>query len=66
MTEETNIKYLAVRYIECFCIALFIFGFLWNGTEILNLTTPQFLMLYGGFGAVISEILARIFNKKKR
>lgn len=66
MTEETDIKYLAMRYIECFCIALFIFGFLWNGTEILNLTTPQFIMLYSGSGAVISEILARLFIRKKK
>lgn len=66
MVEETDIKYLAMRYIECFCIALFIFGFLWNGTEMLNLTTPQFLMLYGGSGATISEILARLFIRKKK
>jgi len=66
MVEETDIKYLAMRYIECFCIALFIFGFLWNGTEMLNLTTPQFLMLYGESGATISEILARLFIRKKK
>ena len=64
-TEEVNTKYLATRYIEIFCIGLFVFGFLWNGTEILNLTTPQFLMLYGGSGAVLTEILARLFSKKK-
>ena len=63
--EEPSIKYLASRYIEIFCIAIFIFGFLWNGTEVLNLTTPQFLMLYGGSGAVICEVLARLFSKKK-
>jgi len=68
MTKEKkpDIKYVAVRYIECFCIAIFIFGFLWNGTEVLNLTAPQFLMLYGGMGGIISEVLARLFSKKKR
>lgn len=66
MSEEPDLKYIAVRYLELFCIAIFIFGFLWNGTEIMNLTTPQFLMLYGGAGAVVSEILARLFSKKKR
>ena len=66
MKEEPDMKYLAVRYIECFCISIFIFGILWNGTEVLNLSTPQFLMLYGGFGVVICEILARLFSKKKR
>jgi len=65
MTKEVNVKYLAIRYIEIFCIGLFLFGFLWNGTEVLDLTTPQFLMLYGGSGAVVSEALSRIFSKKK-
>ena len=71
-TEKENIrqeptdKYLAVRYGEVICIALFIFGFLWNGTEVMNLTTPQFFMLYGGGGAVICEVLARLFSKKKK
>ena len=63
--EETNIKYLAMRYVELLCIAVFIFGMLWNGTEMLDLTTPQFLMLYGGVGAIVSEVLARVFHKKK-
>ena len=64
--ENRKIGYLAARYVECFCIAMFIFGFLWNGTEVLNLTTPQFLMLYGGGGAVLCEILARLFTRKKK
>ena len=63
--EEPTLQYLIVRYIECFCIAVFIFGFLWNGTEMLDLTSPQFMMLYGGTGAVVTEILARVFSKKK-
>lgn len=62
-----NNKYVEyIRFIELLCIAFFIFGFLWNTTEWLNLTAPQFLMLYGGAGAVICEIIARLFNKKKR
>ena len=64
--DNRRIGYLASRYVECFCIAMFIFGFLWNGTEVLNLTTPQFLMLYGGGGAVLCEILARLFTRKKK
>jgi hypothetical protein len=66
MSEESDIKYLATRYMEILCIALFIFGFLWNGTEILDLTTPQFLMLYGGTGAIVCEVLARLFKGKKK
>jgi hypothetical protein len=66
MSETKSMQYLAARYLEILCISLFIFGFLWNGTEVMNLTTPQFLMLYGGAGAVICEILARLFSKKKR
>ena len=58
-------SYFAMRLIECFCIALFVFGFLWNTTEILKLTLPQFMMLYGGLGAVLAEVMARIFSKKK-
>jgi cellobiose-specific phosphotransferase system component IIC len=66
MSEETKpVQYLAARYIEILCISLFVFGFLWNGTEVMNLTTPQFFMLYGGSGAVICEVLARLFSKKK-
>lgn len=65
-TESKPIQYLAARYLEILCISLFIFGFLWNGTEVMNLTTPQFLMLYGGAGAVICELLARLFSKKKK
>ena len=68
--ENTRNAYLAFRYIEGICIAVFVFGFLWNGTEILKLTLPQFMMLYGGCGAAISELLARLFyniiKKKER
>jgi len=62
---DPELKYVAVRLIECLCIAIFVFGLLWNTTEVLKLTTPQFMMLYGGGGAVLSEMLARFFSKKK-
>jgi hypothetical protein len=65
MVEEPNVKYLAARYIEIVCIAVFVFGFLWNGTEVMKLTTSQFMMLYGGVGAVACEAFSRIFSKKK-
>jgi len=61
--EETPIStkniYIGIRYLEGICIAVFLFGSLWESTEILKLTLPQFLMLYGGAGAVISELMAR-------
>jgi hypothetical protein len=63
--QEPSTPYLIARFIELLCIGAFVFGFLWNGTEIMNLTTPQFMMLYGGSGAVISEVVARIFKKKQ-
>lgn len=63
--QEPSMRYLAFRYLEIICIGAFIFGFLWNGTEVMQLTTPQFMMLYGGAGAVVCEILARVFSKKK-
>jgi len=60
---KTNI-YLGIRFIQMICIGLAVFGGLWKGTEILNLDTPSFLIVYGGLGAIISEIVARIFKKK--
>lgn len=63
--EEPSLKYIVIRGIQSICIAVFIFGFLWNGTEVMHLTAPQLMMLYGGSGAVISEVVARIFSKKK-
>jgi len=51
--------YIGFRYLEGICIAIFIFGMLWEGSEILKLTLPQFLIVYGGAGAVISEFMAR-------
>jgi hypothetical protein len=63
--EEPSTSYVVARFIELLCIGAFVFGFLWNGTEVMNLTTPQFMMLYGGSGAVISEVTARIIKKKQ-
>ena len=65
VVEEPYTPYVISRVIEILCIGAFIFGFLWNGTEVMNLTTPQFMMLYGGAGAVISEVVARIIKKKQ-
>ena len=62
--ETTKNAYLAFRYIEAICIAVFIFGLLWEGTELVKLTLPEFMMLYGGVGAVLSEGLARLFYKQ--
>jgi len=56
--------YLGVRYIEIICIAIFIFGFLWEGTELLQLSLPEFMMLYGGVGAILTETLSRILYKQ--
>jgi len=72
-TEETiataKSVYVSLRYLEGICIAVFVFGMLWEGTEILKLTLPQFLMVYGGAGALLSELMARFtlgrINKKK-
>ena len=62
MNEESEFRktvYIGFRYIEGICIAVFVFGLLWEGTELMNLTLPQFLILYGGAGAIISELMAR-------
>lgn len=63
MVKKTDVYY-GIRFVQVVCIGIAAFGFLWNTTEMLNLTTPQFMMLYGGCGAVISEVFARIFKKK--
>ncbi len=65
MLGQPDMKYLAVRYIEMICIGVFMFGVLWEGTLRMDLTTPQFLMVYGGAGALITEALARLFKKKE-
>jgi len=64
--ENTNTKYIVMRYLQMICVGAFVFGALWEGTIKFNFTTPQFLMVYGGTGAVISEVLARIFKKYER
>ena len=47
--------YKGIRVIEVICIGIAVFGALWKGTEILNLDTPEFMMVYGSAGAIISE-----------
>ena len=62
--EKTGLGYIVARYVEMICIGAFFFGLLWEGTIRINLNTPQFLMLYGGLGAAVSELVARLFKKK--
>jgi len=60
---KTNIYY-GIRFVQVLCIGVAVFGGLWKGTEVLNLDTPEFMIVYGGSGALISEIIARLFKKK--
>jgi len=62
--ENKNTIYYAIRFVQVICIGVAVFGSLWQGTETFNMTTPQFMMLYGSCGAVISEVTARLFKKK--
>ena len=65
MNEEMKeYSYIIARIVEFVSIAAVIFGAAWQGTETFNLTMPQFCMLYGGVGALVSEIMARILKKK--
>jgi len=67
MNEEPEInRIVVVRLVQLICIGAFVFGALWEGTIRFNLTTPQFLMVYGGTGAVITEVLARLFTKGQK
>ena len=63
MSEEGINKYVIIRLVQLLCVCAFVFGALWEGTIKMNLTTPQFLMVYGGTGAVISEDIARFFKR---
>jgi|GEM_PF-3507477 len=60
---KTNIYY-GIRFVQVLCIGVAVFGALWKGTEVLNLDTPEFMIVYGGSGALISEVIARLFKKK--
>ena len=60
---KTNIYY-GIRFVQMLCIGVAVFGALWKGTEVLSLDTPEFMIVYGGSGALISEVVARIFKKK--
>jgi len=60
---KSNIYY-GFRFIQIICIGVAVFGFLWEGTEQFNMSTPQFMIIYGSAGAAISEVIARIFKKK--
>ncbi len=55
-----------IRFVEIACIGLFVFGLIWNTSEILKLTVPQFMMLYGGVGAGVCESIIRWSKKKTR
>jgi len=64
--DDIDYKYVAVRFIQLISIGAFIFGTLWEGTIRFNFSTPQFLMVYGITGAVISEALARLFKHMEK
>ena len=63
LETKTNIYY-GIRFVQVLCIGVAVFGALWKGTEVMNLDTPGFMMVYGGSGALISEVIARLFKKK--
>jgi len=61
--EQIQTAYMGIRYVEIICLAVFIFGTLWTGTDLLQLSFQQFMMLYGGCGALLSEAIARVLHK---
>jgi len=64
-TKETKANiYYGIRFVQVLCIGVAVFGGLWKGTEVMNLDTPSFMIVYGGAGALISEVIARLFKKK--
>lgn len=61
--DVKEMSYFVIRLIEVVCAGAFVFGLLWEGTLVMNLSTPQFLMVYGGVGALLSEVIARLIKK---
>ena len=66
---------LGLRSLQMVCIGCFVTGPIWASSDLLLNTvligvpvTPLsvLLMLYGGVGAVVNEVLIRFFNRKRR
>lgn len=57
--KQKKIAYIGIRMLEVVFIAMFILGIMWSGANVLNLTVPQFLMLYGAVGAGTCEVTAQ-------
>jgi len=66
---------LGLRSLQMVCIGGFVTGAIWASSDLLINTvlvevpvTPLsvLLMLYGGVGALVNEVLIRLFNRKRR
>lgn len=66
MNEMTRkYAYVAARMLELLFASAFVFGVMWQGAETFMLSVPQFLMLYGGLGALICDLVARALKAPK-
>ena len=55
---------VGLRITQAICVAAFVFGLMWEGSIGMELRLSQFLVLYGGIGALVSEALVRILMAK--
>lgn len=62
--EKASDLYIGLRFLEIVCIVVFMFGFMWHTSEVYELTLQQWMMLYGGSGALLIEAVVRIIKKK--
>lgn len=63
--DETNRRYVIIflRFVELLSISVFILGAMWQGADMMKLSLPQFMMLYGLITAVASELAVRVAQR---
>jgi hypothetical protein len=62
--EHQRWAIVGVRFIEFVSVTVLVFGLMWKGSDVLKLSLPDFMILYGAVGAVISELTARLLGRK--
>ena len=60
--EHKKTAYVSIRVLELIFAAVMVLGAMWEGAEILTLSVPQFMILYGIIGTIACEASARLLN----
>ena len=64
MEEIRKNGILAFRCVQILGVLAFIVGIMWQTADSFRLTIPQYMMLYGGMWAVISEAAIQVLKWK--